>query len=468
MKSKRTPEFTILGAGLSGISASYHLGHERCVVFEKKPHAGGHIHSDIVNGFTWDEGPHVSFTKNEYVRQLLAESINNEFLEYPVYPINYYKGNWIPHPAQSNLYAVPEPLRTQCLNSFLSSRNNDKGNGPPANYEEWLNMAFGETFASTFPYVYTEKYWTLPPAMLSTDWIGNRVFFPDVDIVKKGYAAPLDDSTHYISSVRYPVSGGYYSYASLLLEGINISYHKEVQHVDLASKTILFADGSTHTYETLISTLPVTVFIQYCRAPQYVNISAGKLLCSELLLVNLEVNHPPVRTEQWLYVYDNDKYSTRINFTDLLSPNNAPENKCGIQVEVYFSKYKPKDKPDHYYAQRIIDELIEMGLIRERGAIDDFHTKWIPFANVVFDHDYKDALNTVLEWLSESGLKRESDDLLPMTDWSGKLTEDQDLGSLILAGRFGQWKYFWSDDCILRGKLIGERAFNKNVYLPAT
>jgi len=28
------------------------------------------------------------------------------------------------------------------------------------------------------------------------------------------------------------------------------------------------------------------------------------------------------------------------------------------------------------------------------------------------------------------------------------------MGQLILAGRFAQWKYYWSDDCVLRGKFI--------------
>jgi len=30
------------------------------------------------------------------------------------------------------------------------------------------------------------------------------------------------------------------------------------------------------------------------------------------------------------------------------------------------------------------------------------------------------------------------------------------LGDIVLVGRFGQWKYFWSDDCVFRGKQIGE------------
>ena len=75
-----TKQYTILGGGLAGLSASFHLGHETCTVYEKRNYAGGHIYSENFNGFTWDEGPHVSFTQNEYVRELFAESINHQYL----------------------------------------------------------------------------------------------------------------------------------------------------------------------------------------------------------------------------------------------------------------------------------------------------------------------------------------------------------------------------------------------------
>ena len=50
------------------------------------------------------------------------ELVGGEFEEVQAEVVNYYKGHWIDHPAQSNLYQIPEPLRTQCLNSFLESR----------------------------------------------------------------------------------------------------------------------------------------------------------------------------------------------------------------------------------------------------------------------------------------------------------------------------------------------------------
>ncbi len=41
-----TQPITILGAGIAGLSASYHFGHERCVVFDQRPAYGGHTRSE--------------------------------------------------------------------------------------------------------------------------------------------------------------------------------------------------------------------------------------------------------------------------------------------------------------------------------------------------------------------------------------------------------------------------------------
>ena len=91
--------YTIIGAGLAGISAAFHLNDPQTLIYEKKAYVGGHVYSELINGFTWDEGPHVSFTKNTYVENIFADNINGEFLEYPVVTSNYFKGHWIPHPA---------------------------------------------------------------------------------------------------------------------------------------------------------------------------------------------------------------------------------------------------------------------------------------------------------------------------------------------------------------------------------
>jgi len=442
--------YTILGAGLSGISASFHLGHNNCIVYEKNNHIGGHIYTQQIEGFTWDEGPHVSFTKHEYVKDLFADNVDQEFLEYPVETANYYKGCWIPHPAQSNLFAIPQPLRDACLKDFLDSRDKLYNTGQPSNYADWLKTAFGETFYNVFPRAYTQKYWTVDPALLTTDWVGERVFYPNVEDVKAGYLQALDVQTHYISKVRYPKQGGYFSYANKIKEGINVQLKKEVSFISFKNKYINFYDGTSCNYEKLIVTMPLPELISKSDAPTNVKIAAEKLNCSSVLLVNITANHSTLLDYNWMYVYDEDKYSTRINCTELLSPNNAPTGQTGVQVEVYFSSYKPLEESIEAIAEKVKEEMVEMGLVKNLESISSCHTKWVQWANVICDHDRKVSLNTILEFLTQFGLVRNEQDLHPMTNWS--VYEPKPNAQLQLAGRFAEWKYYWTDDCVLRCK----------------
>lgn len=170
------------------------------------------------------------------------------------------------------------------------------------------------------------------------------------------------------------------------------------------------------------------------------------LRCSSLLLVNVTAGHVPRRPYHWLYVYDEYKYSTRINHVNLLSQGNAPVGQTGIQVEVYESPYRPFRQSHESIARSVVTELQDMGLISNPESV---HTQFIPYANVIFDHSRRSAQDAILSWLEQFGLCREEDDLEPTTDWAKP--NPPIIGKLVLAGRFGQWKYFWTDDCILRG-----------------
>ena len=445
----------ILGAGLAGLSASYHLKHN-CQIFEKNSYSGGHIHSQKINEFTWDEGPHISFTKHAYVKELFASSVQQEFFEFPVYPTNYYKGSWVPHPAQTNLFALPEEVKSSCLQSFLNSREGLNKEIHPTNYKEWLYMAFGEHFAEEFPTAYTEKYWTTKPENLTTDWVGERVFYPEIEDVKAGYQNAPAVTKNYLNTVRYPKHGGYNAYADLLKEKSHINYQKEILKIDLKNKVILFKDGSSVNYTKLINTIPLPDFIHFTDAPEEIQQAANALSCSELLLINVTVNHPAPNINQWFYVYDRDKYSTRVSYTDLFSVHNGSPGKSGLQVEVYFSKYKKQHESLSQIIDKVCLELVEMGVVKSQADILEVNTKKVQYANVIFDFPRRSAMETIFSYLEGFGLEREHDEFEPMCDWNKKMDTPQKLGDLVLSGRFGQWKYFWTDDCVMRGLFIGQ------------
>jgi protoporphyrinogen oxidase len=423
-------QVTILGAGISGLSASFHFGHQDCLVYEAKPHYGGHVFSFVRDGFTWDDGPHVLFTDSDYVKQVFAEGVDGEFEERVPEVTNYYQGHWIDHPAQSNLYQIPEPLRSQCLESFLASRS--EGLKKPANYEEWLHQAFGRVFADTFPAAYTRKYWTTEPVNLGTDWIGARVYYPSVDDVKGGYKGPLGKSTYWVKRFRYPSRGGFLPFVRKLGDGARIEYGKTLEKINFAKRRMLFAGGFQTDYETLVSTLPLPVLIRCAEdAPDQVREAAEQLRTTQLYLVDIAARHPAKLKHHWVYIYDEDKLGTRVTMMENLSPHNVPPSCTGMSVEVCGSAYKPLPPDRDEVVRTVKDELIEMGLLESSEAVISANLRYVPWGQVIFDHNRKPALQTINQFLDSVGVIR--------------------------VGRYAEWKYAMTHDCVLRGKQEAEK-----------
>lgn len=449
-------EYLILGAGLSGLSASLHIGHARCLVLEKNDHPYGLAHSYISNNFTWDLGPHVSFTKNEYVKNLFSKNVSSDYYEFDVNVGNYFKGHWVDHPVQANLFQIPEPLRSRCVESFLET-SGIRGGTEITNYREWLDQSLGKVIADSFVAPYTRKYWTTDPENLGVDWIGSRVFKPTIDAVINGANGKPIKNGHYISMIRYPKSGGFQSFAKEFAAGANILTNKKAVKVDTKKRIVVCEDTTTYSYDKLIVTVPLPEFVRIIEdiEPSVVN-AAEKLACSQLLLVNVEVPRTVERPEHWFYVYDEDKLSTRITFTEKLSGNNTPNGASGIQVEVYFSLYRPYKGDNKEIAKKVLQELLEMGLIESEAVASEciVNTRWVEYANIIFDHARKESLEHIFDSLVPFGLARRNNDLDATTDWGnpGRLAD----GNIYLLGRFGEWKYYWSDDSVLCGKQLSE------------
>jgi protoporphyrinogen oxidase len=435
---------TILGAGISGLSISYHLGHDGCIIYEASDYYGGHTNSELRDGFTWDEGPHVNYGKNEYVSRLFAESVDQEVLEFCPVIRNYFRGHFIDHPAQSNLYQIPEPLRTQCRDSFVAARSNGHASIPPRNYQEWIDTAFGPVFAETFPAAYTRKYWTTEPRNLGTDWLEfvaaelprrsrheTRIYYPTVEDVKAGYYGPLQHNTHYATTFRYPARGGFVAFLRKLAEKANVQYRKRLTRINFKRKELEFSDGFRTEYDGLVSTIPLPVLIGCSQdAPDDIKEAAGQLRCTSILLIEVTANHPTKRDDQFLYVYDEDKLSTRISITERFSPNNAPPHMTGISAEVYGSPYRPLPNDREEVARRVQAELVEIGLIESLESVASVRVRQVPYAQVIFDHNRRPALDKINSFLDEAGVWR--------------------------LGRYAEWEYLMTHDCVMASRQIAE------------
>jgi protoporphyrinogen oxidase len=437
MSSDPDVRVAILGAGLSGLSTSYHLGHpEDVVIFEAKDRYGGHCASDEKEGFTWDDGPHISFTANEYIKTLFSDLVDGEYEDLDVKAVNWYQGHWIDHPAQTSLWQVPEPLRTRCVESFLEI--SAKQLAPPKNYEEWLHQAMGPVFADTFPAAYTRKYWTMEPRDMDVDWIGMRILRPEVDDVVNGAKGPLKNEMYYVNTrtARYPSKGGFGGYTHKLAAGANISYGKRLAGHNLADHLLRFEDGTQVTYDRLMTSVNLPFFIASSDdAPDDVREAAATLRSSQFYRLDFAVNHPPRREPLWYYVYDEDMLSVRISVSERFAPSNTPEGKTGIQVEVYGSHWKPLP-PEAEVRRRVLEELIMMGLIDNPESVLYQDIRLVPTGQIIYDLNRKAALRVVNQYLDGLGVQR--------------------------VGRYSEWKYLMSDTCVLGGRRAAQLLVGKD------
>ena len=147
MTSSHIP-VVVLGAGISGLAVSYHLRHTNTLILEQGPYYGGHVHSEVVDGFVWDDGPHISSPRT--LREGLSRrhgrrrvrSRRVESLE--LLPGTLDRPSRAGPPLPGARAAAVEPASTaSCRRVTLA--------GTPRNYREWIHMAFGRSVRRDLP-----------------------------------------------------------------------------------------------------------------------------------------------------------------------------------------------------------------------------------------------------------------------------------------------------------------------------
>lgn len=419
----------ILGSGMAGFGAAYQFQEAgvRPVMYEKRSYYGGHTASyTYPEGFTFDEGPHVSFTKDERIQNLFAQSVQSDYQVLKTGVNNYWQGHWIKHPAQRNLYGLPTDLVVKILVDFVKAAN--ESSEEVETYEDWLISAFGETFARTFPMEYGLKYHTTEAGNMSIDWLGERLYRPSLEEVFHGALSEKTPDVHYIDRFRYPTHGGFASYLSSFLACADLQVDHELIKLDPSRKLMHFANGNVQDYDKVVSSIALPDLIpMIVGAPQDVIEAAHKLACSQCVLVNVGLDRDDISEAHWSYFYDRDIFFTRLSFPHILSPNTVPPGAGSIQAEVYYSeKYKPIDRQPNDCIEPVIRDLRRCGLIKEEDEILFKNAMFIPHANIIFDLDRADALTLVHGFLDDVGVA--------------------------YCGRYGDWGYMWTDESFKSGE----------------
>lgn len=415
----RHVDVMILGAGIAGLGAALKSRENQLnyAIFEATSIAGGLLDSFVIDGFTFDNAVHLSFANEPVVRKIFDKI---EYITHPSDAYNYDGGYWLKHPVQNNIFPLPADLKLKLVKSFVERPEFDN----IVNYKQWLIHQYGYEMSERYPLRYTKKYWQCDADTLSTSWIGNRMRRAELSEILYGSYTSDTPNTYYTKEMRYPVNGGFKSFIYPLINESNIHFNHKAVAVDLLRKTVTFENGEVWSYDQLVSSIPLPIFISMCGddVPQKVAAAALLLEATSIDLISVAFNKK-VAKDLWFYIYDEDIYASRVYSPSIKSPNNTPTGCSSMQFEFY-NPARESQYTENELKENVMYALKKMKIADESDVIF-MHHKHLRWGNVTFKLDMELNRQIVREFIMKNSVK--------------------------CVGRFGEWDYLWSNQSFLSG-----------------
>lgn len=414
----------ILGAGPCGLGAAYHLhklGHNDWQLFERNDHVGGLSASFIDDaGFTWDIGGHVLFSHYAYFDQAVAAALGEAYYEHQRESWVRILQTWVPYPFQNNVRHLPDEALRECVDGLRGLQGDP---ARAANFHEWMHAVFGSGIVKHFMEPYNRKVWGVPLEAMSREWIAERVSVVDLARIERNIAEQRDDlSWGPNNTFKFPRNGGtgaiYEGVAGPLRDRIHLDH--EMSAVDLEAKRVTFTNGRVESYDVLITTAPLDLFVASCTpVPEAVGSAAKDLVHNGGLIVGLGFEEQLDDSKCWMYFPENSSPFYRVTNFHNYSPFNVPAGDTNryssLMCETTYSSHKPEDKAT--IMDDTIQGLINSGMVNgpQRERIVSRYLIDIPYSYPVPTLGRDRALSRIQPYL-----------------------ESRDVYS---RGRFGAWRY---------------------------
>jgi len=417
---------TILGAGLSGLSAAYHLG-GGYTVLEKEAEPGGLCRSVDVGGYVFDYAPHILFTRDGYARGLIQGLLGDNMLTHDRMAYIYMMGTYVKYPFEANLSPLPREVIDECIQGVV-----DREQIEPSNFMEWITSTFGEGIARHYMVPYNRKIWKHPLEEMNIDWVAGRVPSPSVEEMRRGAEGRQDRDFGPNAQFWYPKRGGIGALAHRLSLGMNIGFNSEAVALKPGdgSVTVEYKTGgkvkkmkSSH----VLSSLPLPEVVKMIDdAPEEVLEAAERLVYNSIVCVMVGVKRPHITDKHWLYFPEEHLVFNRISFPMNFSPHTTPEGRSSVLAEVTYRDRIDVDETK----KRVLEGLVDAELLRHDDVVEVCEAADFKYAYVVYDLDHRRNVNIIQGFLK-------SNRIIPM-------------------GRFGDWEYHNMDKAILSGKKAAE------------
>lgn len=227
-------DFLIIGSGFFGTTMAYLLRQKgyKCLVIDKRPHIGGNVYTESVNGINVHKyGAHIFHTSNKRVWDFVNSFV--EFNRYTNSPVANYKGKLYNLPFNMNtfyqMWGVTTPEEAK---EMIEKQRRKSGISNPRNLEEQAISLIGKDIYYTLIKDYTEKQW------------GRKATELPAFIIKRLPVRFTFDNNYFNDKYQGIPEGGYTRMIERMLEGVevrlNTDYYGNREYFDSIADRVIY------------------------------------------------------------------------------------------------------------------------------------------------------------------------------------------------------------------------------------
>ncbi len=421
----------VLGAGLTGLSATYHLertGKFLPYVYEKEKEEGGLLRSIRTQGFTFDYTGHYLHVSDPYFKQFIFSLLSLEKIERRA--LIFMQNQYSLYPFQKYLKGRSPLLIKEVISGFLK-RKKKKNSSYFFPFSEWIRTHFGEGLGKHFFFPYNSKLFSYPLDRIDYSWTGRFVPSISFEEILEGIQKEENDRVGYNGTFWYPPQGG----ISRLIDSLkstltsSILTEHEAIHINVEKKEILFSSGKKENYDVLVSTMPLPILLSMLegRAARPFKTAVEHLLCNTVVNINIGYPRREEQKAHWIYFPEKQFPFYRMGFWHQVCSANTPSQAGAAYVETSFLPQATSRTMQQKKVAAARRKALDFLKINESEILVE-KTLFLHHAYVIYNRWRQKHLSSLLEQLEQL--------------------------SIHSVGRYGAWKYSSMQEAVLDGREV--------------
>ncbi|MGQ3892385.1 protoporphyrinogen/coproporphyrinogen oxidase [Legionella sp. CNM-4043-24] len=397
----------IIGAGPSGLAVSLFLteAHE---VLEQTDQVGGHASSFFEQGFTFDYGPHILFSRDKEILDFIVTSLGDNVNRCRRNNKIAFKDRLVKYPFENDLHSLPLDDNYACIHNFIFNPYKTQY-ASPANMREWFLKTFGEGLCSRYLFPYNEKVWNIPIEQLSMD-LAERIPNPaPEDILKSSLGYNTEGYRHQLY-YYYPKTGGYQAICQAWEKAVPLTRTFRVNKIEkTADQRLRVRDdlGQSRDYHHIISTMPVHELI-HCldwEVPQAIHAAVEQLIVNPMMIISFGIRGVDRNQYTAVYFPEAEFWVNRISYPCTFSSQNGPEGCWSIQAEITCARGSELwYRSDEEILQHTRQGLQQRQLLPSDEDILFERIDRQEKSYVVYKHGYEEHAQEVRQWFQSQGI----------------------------------------------------------------